>query len=110
MSFDSEIHEKILVDGIEKGFKLITTLDDAKRNQIMNIKHEAGNRIKALDWKLERAARHAYLASQSIETSKSKDNKEAVYVQIQQIEEASDEAEIDVNLLDDIEQVKQFTW
>ena len=80
------------------------TLEGAKVKRLASIKSEAGNRISVLDWQLQRAARHVKL-------SRIGKKGELEVLQLQQdVEEASDQAEITVSALTSIEDVRNFTW
>ena len=73
-------------------------------SKIKDIKIEAGLRILSLNWMLERATRHEQLNISGKTTT-------AEVLQMQQdIESASDAAEVAVSLLTTIEEVESFTW
>lgn len=79
-------------------------LDATKAAKITQIKQEANERISALDWVLSRATRHVGLGKAP------KKSLAEVYQMQDDIEVASDAAEIAVNLLTTAEEIKQFTW
>ena len=98
-NFNEALHELI-----PNGYRIKTILASEKRVIVLQIKAEAGERIKALDWMHSRADRHSALGKPL------KKAKAEVYQLQQDIEELSDQAEIDVNALTTVEAVQAFTW
>ena len=80
------------------------TLDEAKAAKVVEIKFEAGRRITALDWRLQRATEAELLGIVGTETKK------AVLLERQAIREASTAAEADVMKLTTVEAVVNFSW
>lgn len=97
--FNPDKHELI-----PNGFRAKSTLASSKVERVIQIKLEAAIRIKSLDWMHSRADRHSALGKPL------KKAKNAVYQLQQDIEELSDQAEIDVNALTVVEAVRAFTW
>lgn len=75
------------------------SLDGLKSSRIKIIKQEAGDRISALDWKVTRATEQPDLYSKS-----------DIMAERQGIRDSSSTAELDVDALATIEEIKQFTW
>ena len=80
------------------------TLDEAKAAKVVEIKAEAGRRITALDWRLQRATEEELLGIVGSET------KQAVLLARQAIREASTAAEADMMKLTTVEAVVNFSW
>lgn len=80
------------------------TLDEAKAAKVVEIKAEAGSRITALDWRIQRATEEELLGIEGTET------KQAVLLERQAIREASTAAEADVMKLTTVEAVVNFSW
>ncbi len=80
------------------------SLDEAKARKISEIKFEAGRRITALDWRLQRATEEELLGIVGSET------KQAVLLARQAIREASTAAEADMMKLTTVEAVVNFSW
>ena len=80
------------------------TLDEAKAAKVVEIKAEAGRRITALDWRLQRATEEELLGIVGTKT------KQAVLLERQAIREASTAAEADVMNLTTVEAVVNFSW
>lgn len=80
------------------------TLDEAKAAKVVEIKAEAGHRITALDWRIQRATEEELLGIEGTET------KQAVLLERQAIREASTAAEADVMKLTTVEAVVNFSW
>ena len=80
------------------------TLDEAKAAKVVEIKAEAGRRITALDWRLQRATEEELLGIVGTET------KQAVLLARQAIREASTAAEADMLKLTTVEAVVNFSW
>ena len=80
------------------------TLDEAKAAKVVEIKAEAGRRITALDWRLQRATEEELLGIVGTKT------KQAVLLERQAIREASTAAEADVMKLTTVEAVVNFSW
>ena len=80
------------------------TLDEAKAAKVVEIKAEAGRRITALDWRLQRAQEREQLGKAGLETVTD------VLVMREQIRQASNAAERVVATLVSVEDVLAFTW
>ena len=80
------------------------TLDEAKAAKVVEIKAEAGRRITALDWRLQRAQEREQLGEAGFETVTD------VLVMREQIRQASNAAERAVATLVSVEDVLAFTW
>ena len=80
------------------------TLDEAKAAKVVEIKAEAGRRITALDWRLQRAQEREQLGEAGFETVTD------VLVMREQIRQASNAAELVVATLVSVEDVLAFTW
>lgn len=85
-------------------FVAVESLPGVKASKIIGIKAEADKRISALDKLLRRSERHTALGKPQ------KKARNVVLQDQQDIEEASDVAEIAVQALTTIEAVKAFTW
>ena len=80
------------------------TLDEAKAAKVVEIKAEAGRRIAALDWRLQRAQEREQLGEAGVEAVAD------VLVLREQIRQASNAAELAVSTLTDVSAVQVFTW
>ena len=80
------------------------TLDEAKAAKIVEIKAEAGRRITALDWRLQRAQEREQLGEAGLETVAD------VLALREQIRQVSNAAELAVSTLTDVSAVQAFTW
>jgi len=101
---DGELVTKYDYKQYNEPLPLSEQLTSAKLEAEDKIKAEAGERISALDWMVQRAERHLVLNKSGKKTLTQS-------LQLQQnIEEASDAAEIAVNLLTTVEEVWEFTW
>ena len=80
------------------------TLDEAKAAKVVEIKAEAGRRITALDWRLQRATEEELMGIVGTET------KQAVLLARQAIREASTAAEAGMMKLTTVEAVVNFSW
>lgn len=80
------------------------SLDEAKARKISEIKFEAGRRITALDWRLQRAQEREQLGQAGVETVAD------VLALHEQIRQASNAAELAVSTLTDVSLVQAFTW
>lgn len=105
-------HGGKIVDGVPVGYGYHTeafkdpslALGEAKTTRIALVKVEAGQRIAALDWQLQRADRHT-------ELNKTPKKARALVLTAQQkIEDDSDLAEEAINTLATPEEVNAFTW
>lgn len=79
-------------------------LQEEKAERKNQVKKEARERIESLAWQIERADRHDALGKPK------KKDKVVVYQEQQDIEEASDLAELAIDALTDVDQVKSFAW
>ena len=80
------------------------TLDEAKAAKVVEIKAEAGRRITALDWRLQRAQEREQLGETGFETVAD------VLTMREQIRQASNAAELVVSSLESVSDVLAFTW
>lgn len=97
--YDENKH--VLISG---GYMAKPQIETVRQLKIVEIKKQAGERIGALNWQHERAERHQVLGKAPKKASAD------VYLQQQLIEEASDQAELDVYALNTIEEINSFTW
>ena len=96
--------ELIIVDGPGMPSPEQPTLDEAKAAKVVEIKAEAGRRITALDWRLQRAQEREQLGETGFETVTD------VLALREQIRQASNAAELAVSTLTDVGAVLMFTW
>lgn len=96
--------KKVFDNGTHRAFEPAPTLAAAQAARIAEINEEAKLRIEALDWMHERSDRHTAL------NKSQKKAKNEVYQLQQDIEEASDQAVIDIMALTTIEEVQSFVW
>ena len=80
------------------------SLDEVKADKISEIKAEAGRRITALDWRLQRAQEREQLSETGFESVSD------VLVLREQIRQASNVAEAAVATLLTVEEVVAFSW
>lgn len=80
------------------------SLNEHKSDGIIKIKSEAAQRISALDWELER------VNERKIRGKKSQSDIDIVLDKRESIRVASDEAEVKLNALTTIDEVKAFSW
>lgn len=78
---------------------LADKISDEKELRLKKVKVEAYYRIKASDWEINRSNEQPELYPLAPTLAKRQD-----------IREASDQAEIDINALTTIEEVNEFTW
>ena len=75
------------------------TVEEAREARISLIKKEAGERITATNWMLERARDRKDLRDEN-----------DVLAKREEIRRASDEAESHVKMLDNVEEIKNYAW
>ena len=77
-------------------------LDAARQAMIRRVKREAGERIAATDWKVERARERDVLNGTTV--------LQEVYAEREAIRGASDEAELAILDLATLDEIMAFTW
>lgn len=101
---DGEKRQRIIGSSTIEDYYESPKIEKIKAARIALVKVEAGDRIAALDWQLQRADRHT-------ELNKTPKKARAVVLTAQQkMEDDSDLAEIAINALTTIEEVNAFTW
>ena len=90
-------------------------LEALKQAAVRTIKQQAGERISAMNWQLQRAEDRVSLAALGgAEQTSELEQAEGVLLEVlnarEAVRQASDKAEADVEALTDAEAIEQFSW